>query len=1333
MSVFHNNALIGAAQPSGVTFNTSAIGNSIHLNGSDEHLTKSFSGSATTTEGLYSIWVQRTAFGNDDGIFATRGTIDSATKELLFSFRTDNKLEIYTFQAGGAGNVLNLKTSRVFRDTGWYHIIFSYKTSEAVTSNRAALFVNGVAITELDTETFPTLNYGLGRPFASVPFGIGVSGETGSLNDDFFHGYIAQATFLDGQSIQGGDVTVSSFLDSFTYGTNGSQFVAKANADIAALATAAGGNSFCLDFADSTGTGAANLGNDISDNNNDFAPQNMAAANQSSSTPSKTFSTFNPNAHADNSYPGTFTLSEGNQTNVINSSNTSVKTTLPFVMSGSNIIRTQFTFTTVGHGGCGITGSRHTAGTYHTAGDSKNGRGEIALLQNGALVIDGNFNNTYFGGLSDGDVVDVIVNCDVGAVYFAVNGTLLSSATQSEIQAGTTTNAALVSSFVRRTAGEVFNFYAVQFNPTSTTIEYNSGQKSFTHSYSTITSLISLNTADLPAPDHQGIDYFDTTLYEGNGGGQRVGDFVPFTDTFNVTKSLIFNDGDSPFLERTPSSATSRTIWTWSGWIKRGVDAEHTFFSAGDAASDRFGLQFRSNANGSTIGVFDDISSSTSLDLQTSRGFRDHSKWYHIVVAVDTTQASASNRVKLYVDGVQITDFGQETYMAQSADTSVNNNVKHRLGRLSYSTSHQFDGYMAQVVLIDGTQLTPTSFGKVDTSTNRWVPIDVSGLTFGTNGFYLDMAIAPGTGDGPGNDVSGNNNDFSVNNFAAGDQSNDTPSNNLPVWDATDTVGSATPALSEGNLRFTGADNGGRVLTFPFTRGKWYWEVDVVDAGSSFYIGFATPAGIAFSSTTPWNNNAGSFVMAPTAGHFLGTNGSGTTNLVSNFTAFIGDGDRMAVAFDADNKFAYFGEVGSGGSGSTITFVGQGGATGDPTSGAQGTGAAPFGLNILDSRVFYHIMLAGGSDVIGQWIFDPAGFNGTPPTGYSALSQDNLDAGSSKITSWAWIKNRDATDDHVIVDRVRGIEKVIHSNSNAAQATETNTIQRFLQRGVEVGTDVQVNTVNEDYVLWQWLIGEEASTGSTFTGGSPDITSTGIVATPGHFSVGVYEGSGTDDDKVAHGLGGQIETLWVKHFAADTDDWMIWHKDLSSDSHQLHLNTTDSQDTTKNAWGSNPDFNTNTFRVGATDETNKNSTGNSHVFYAFRSIPGVCKVGSYLGNSNDDGAYISLGFKPSWFFVKEITVSDASHDWFVIDSTRYKYNGSTTAGGVNGGTLEANDSTIEETQTANFGDAPGVDFLADGIKLRTNSGVINNSSRTYIYIAMAEIAGNGTLPPIYGR
>ena len=350
-------------------------------------------------------------------------------------------------------------------------------------------------------------------------------------------------------------------------------------------------------------------------------------------------------------------------------------------------------------------------------------------------------------------------------------------------------------------------------------------------------------------------------------------------------------------------------------------------------------------------------------------------------------------------------------------------------------------------------------------------------------------------------------------------------------------------------------------------------------------------------------------------------------------------------------------------------------------------------------------------------------------TGFLELNQDNLDDTASKLTAWAWIKNRDAADSHVLVDRVRGVGKRLQSDSNPAQTTEESTVMRFLQRGNQVGSDDEVNTASESYVLWQWLLGNSATTGSTLSGGSPDITSTGIVADAGHFSVAVYEGSGTDDDDISHGLGGTIEMLWVKHFAADTDDWMVWHKDLSSNSHQLHLNTTDAEDTTKNAWGSNPVFDANVFRVGVTDETNKNSTGNSHVFYAFRSVPGVCKIGSYIGTGDGtgsdtvDGPYISTGFKPRWAIIKWVTGGSLSDEgWVVKDTARQTVNPNDDAD------IYASLSGAEAA-----GATHGIDFLADGFKVRGGGGAVNKSGATYLYMAMAEIGGNGTLPPIYGR
>ena len=500
------NPLLGSNLAS-TGFATTLIGNSVWMDGSADGFTRSASDfdDEDGKEFTLGTWFQLTEFSVTGALFCAGGSGGYTS----LRHGVDNKIYFQT----QVGNAI-LSSPNVYRDVGWYHILVSVDTTQSTASNRVRLFINGEEVTFSGTQ--PAVNRAYQFNTAQI-HEVGDSYENGT-----FEGYLAQSFMIGSKSIQQGDFAITDFLDTFTFGTNGSQFIPKKHTEIKTLVDAGSDNSFLLDFEPADPTASNALGLDISTYGNNFTSTSMGSANQSTNTPSKTYSIFNPLAHADNSYPGTFTLSEGNTKNVLNSSNTSVKTTLPFIMSGSNIIRAQFTFSTIGHGGCGITGSSHTSGTYHTSATSVAGRGEVGLCGSGALVIDGNFNNSYTSALSDGDVVDVIVNCNVGAVYFAVDGTLLGGATQSEIQAGTTTNAALVSSFVRRTAGEVFNFYAFQFNPTSSTVEYNSGQSSFTHSYSTITSLKSLNTADLPAPTHQGIDYFKSLTYTGTSGGSLI-------------------------------------------------------------------------------------------------------------------------------------------------------------------------------------------------------------------------------------------------------------------------------------------------------------------------------------------------------------------------------------------------------------------------------------------------------------------------------------------------------------------------------------------------------------------------------------------------------------------------------------------------------------------------------------------------------------------------------------------------------------------------------------------------------------------------------------------
>jgi len=228
---------------------------------------------------------------------------------------------------------------------------------------------------------------------------------------------------------------------------------------------------------------------------------------------------------------------------------------------------------------------------------------------------------------------------------------------------------------------------------------------------------------------------------------------------YEVANSLRFDDGSSDHLTITPSSAGNRKKFTLSFWVKRSSleSGNKCPFSIGNSASstsdaDWFTLMFHGSTNTLRLVQYNIVL------FATNRVFRDTSAWYHIVVAVDTTNATADNRVRLYINGSEETSFSSSTNPSLNYDFAVNNTKEHMIGREDGNANIYFDGYLTEYCLIDGQQLTPTSFGEFDEDTGIWKPIDVSGLTFGTNGFYLDFEDSSALG----NDVSGNDNDFTV-------------------------------------------------------------------------------------------------------------------------------------------------------------------------------------------------------------------------------------------------------------------------------------------------------------------------------------------------------------------------------------------------------------------------------------------------------------------------------------------------------------------------------------------------------------------------------------------
>jgi len=298
------------------------------------------------------------------------------------------------------------------------------------------------------------------------------------------------------------------------------------------------------------------------------------------------------------------------------------------------------------------------------------------------------------------------------------------------------------------------------------------------------------------------------------------------TGGFEVANSGRFNIGSSDHLTRSlGGSPTSTRKATWSYWVKRSTltsSASEMIYSNEVADDNNRGfIQFEDN---DSFRMTDSVS---STQLKTNRLFRDVSAFYHIVLAIDTTQGTAANRIKLYVNGVQETSFATASYPDQNDDLKILTGGQTNKQHISkvHGGSGYFGGYLSEFVFIDGLQLAADQFGEFDEDSGIWKPINVSGLTFGNEGFYLNFQTAAELGD----DVSGNTNDFSESNLTALDQSTDTCTNNfatmLPLTKSTDAT------LSEGNLNVTYGTASTRRAIFGsivVTAGKWFCETKII-------------------------------------------------------------------------------------------------------------------------------------------------------------------------------------------------------------------------------------------------------------------------------------------------------------------------------------------------------------------------------------------------------------------------------------------------------------------------------------------------------------------------
>ena len=435
---------------------------------------------------------------------------------------------------------------------------------------------------------------------------------------------------------------------------------------------------------------------------------------------------------------------------------------------------------------------------------------------------------------------------------------------------------------------------------------------------------------------------------------------------YDVANSCRFNDDDEPILNKSSGTPSSRRIFTFSCWAKRGnlnpggSDPNKQLFSIWTDTSNRMDLRFQS---GNTI----DFYHTSSLGrLTTNRLFRDPSAWYHVCLRVDTTQATAGNRYRLYVNGTQETSFSTETQPSQDSDLGTNfDNIT--VGDDAYGTSH-FDGYLAEVCYCDGQSLDPTSFGEFDSdSPTIWKPIDVSGLTFGTNGFYLDFKDSSNLG----NDVSGNNNDFTSVNLSATNQSTDTCTNNFATMNPLNVPTSNAPTFTEGALETESATTSGQRFlgssTIGVTAGKWYAECKIIVI-DSVTVGVSPDVAVHAKDNTYIGSHAHDWSILPDSGNKY-NNDNGTTHGDAFST-----NDILMIALDLDNNNVYFGRNGN-------WFDGSGNADeAAPNSALSLTAPA----STPEGAYFFACSDGGGSAKAKvQWNF------GSPPF---SISSGNADA-----------------------------------------------------------------------------------------------------------------------------------------------------------------------------------------------------------------------------------------------------------------------------------------------------------------------------------------------------
>lgn len=838
---------------------------------------------------------------------------------------------------------------------------------------------------------------------------------------------------------------------------------------------------------------------------------------------------------------------------------------------------------------------------------------------------------------------------------------------------------------------------------------------------------------------------------------------IPEFYPYKIKHSVILSENGffDRALNATAGNPQKFTFSTWlraSDWLQPSKNM--SIFGLEEGPNERFYINLNTSGKLASFGRTYVGATLTVVGTYTTDGaWRDPTAWYHFMWVVDSTLSDADDRVKFYINGVRATT-STGTAMPQNINTPLNraaadydSTTRFQLGRHISSTYGDFKGYLAETIYLDGATKGPSDFGEFKAGV--WIPKEYTGGSFGVNGFHLDYADSSNLG----NDVSGNNNDYTANAISSHDQTPESPTNTFCTMNSAEVFKTNFPF--DGALEWDTFDENYPMTVATFnvpTRGKWYWEQRVVDGASAFSCGVQEPE-MSLGGYHSASNNGYSTTESRTSAY-----GKGNFRIQDNDSDSTPDslsnGDVVQIAYDSDNSKIWFGRNG--------TWQLASGQSGTPDPGTNTLGISvthpevvPFWSD-ASGNLEVHWRVNFGQEPTFKGTKTPAAtyrdarglgkFLYQVPSGFLSLCRDNIsrldphktgafnqrrigaspkqgeaafkaftysgDGAASRTFTGAgfqpdlvWVKGTDSSSayDHQWLDVCRGSGKILESSSNSGDQTSTSLTTGGLNALTSDGFSViegtgSINAVNRSgygYVAFCFKAG-----GSPSLNYDGSLTSSVSVNKDYGFSIATYTGNTTAGATFGHGLGKKPDLIIFKDRAA-SQSWVVYHKELESNTKALALNSPGIPANLTSFFNST-DPTSSVVTLGTSQRTNSSSM----VAYSWCEVPGFSKFGIYDGNSDPNlrGRYNYTGFTPAFLMIKPIDDSDGR--WTIVDNARNPVNPRTRY-------IWAERTEKEVDGGSNY----EIDFLSNGFRLRNNNAssvTHTNKNFTYVYVAFAD-------------